>query len=63
MIASVAKQASLSLPWSETPEDTFSHDEAQWLKIFTQILCRLHHLNTLGFQVHTFKVDRSFELL
>ena len=28
MLASVAEQASLSLMWSETPEDTFSHDEA-----------------------------------
>ena len=28
MLASVAEQASLSLTWSETPEDTFSHDEA-----------------------------------
>ena len=27
MLASVAEQASLSLTWSETPEDTFSHDE------------------------------------
>ena len=35
MLASVAAQAGLSLTWSETPEDTFSHDEAhlrQWLK-------------------------------
>ena len=30
MLASVAEQASLSLTWSETPRDTFSHDEAQW---------------------------------
>ena len=29
MLVSVAEQASLSLTWSETPEDTFSHDEAQ----------------------------------
>ena len=29
MLASVVEQASLSLTWSETPEDTFSHDEAQ----------------------------------
>ena len=29
MLASVGEQASLSLTWSETPEDTFSHDEAQ----------------------------------
>ena len=29
MLAFVAEQASLSLTWSETPEDTFSHDEAQ----------------------------------
>ena len=28
MLASVAAQASLSLTWSETPEDTFSHDDA-----------------------------------
>ena len=28
MLASVAEQASLSLAWSETPEDTISHDEA-----------------------------------
>ena len=28
MLASVAEQASLSLTWSETPEDPFSHDEA-----------------------------------
>ena len=28
MLASVAEQASLSLTWSETPKDTFSHDEA-----------------------------------
>ena len=29
MLASVDEQAGLSLTWSETPEDTFSHDEAQ----------------------------------
>ena len=28
MLASVSEQVSLSLTWSETPEDTFSHDEA-----------------------------------
>ena len=28
MLASVAEQASLSLTWSETPVDTFSHGEA-----------------------------------
>ena len=28
MLASVAEPASLSLTWLETPEDTFSHDEA-----------------------------------
>ena len=31
MLASVAEQAGLSLTWSETPEDTFSHEEAQVL--------------------------------
>ena len=29
LLASVAEKASLSLTWSETPEDTFSHDEPQ----------------------------------
>ena len=29
MQASVSEQASLSPTWSETTEDTFSHDEAQ----------------------------------
>ena len=29
MLASLAEQASLSPTWSETPEDTFSHDDAQ----------------------------------
>ena len=28
MLAAVAEQASLSLTWAETPEDTCSHDEA-----------------------------------
>ena len=28
-LASVAAQAGLNLTWSETPEDTFSHDGAQ----------------------------------
>ena len=32
MLASVAEQASLSLTWSETPEDMFFHDEAQLQK-------------------------------
>ena len=32
MLASVAEQASLSLALSETPEDTFSHDETRCSK-------------------------------
>ena len=28
MLASIAEQASLSLTWSKTPEDTYCHDEA-----------------------------------
>ena len=39
MVASVAEQGSLSLIWSETPEDTFSHDEAQI--IYTREMSRL----------------------
>ena len=31
VVASVDEQASLSLTLSETPEDTFSHDEAHYL--------------------------------
>ena len=31
-LASVAEQAGLSVTWSETPEDTFSHDEAHMLQ-------------------------------
>ena len=34
MLASVAKQASLSLTWSETPEDTFCRVEAQFYVLF-----------------------------
>ena len=33
LLASVAEQASLSRTWSETPEDTFSHDEAHILEL------------------------------
>ena len=33
MIAFVAEQASLSLTWSQTSEDRFSHDEAQMYSI------------------------------
>ena len=29
MLASIAEQASLSVTWSQTSEDRFSHDEAQ----------------------------------
>ena len=42
MLASVAEQASLSLIWSETPEDMFSHDKAH-LNLGIQLtLCILH---------------------
>ena len=38
MLATVAEQASLSLTWSEIPEDTVSHDEAYTLPLkFTVI--------------------------
>ena len=32
MLGPVAEQASLSLTWWETPEDTFSHDEAHMFR-------------------------------
>ena len=34
MLASVAEQANLSLTLSETPDDTFSHDEAQIIAVY-----------------------------
>ena len=37
MLASVAEQASLSLTWSGTPEDTFSHGEAHLFYELIQI--------------------------
>ena len=44
MLASVTKQAVLSLTWLETPEDTFSHDGAHILLqaelIVIQVLCK-----------------------
>ena len=36
MLASVAEQASLSLTWSESPEDTFSYDEAHIFQFETE---------------------------
>ena len=38
MLASVAEQASLSLTWSETPEDRFSLDEAH-VYLFNPLMC------------------------
>ena len=38
MLASVAEQASLNLTLSETPEDTFSHDEAQLFSYLLAIM-------------------------
>ena len=37
MLTSVAEQASLSLTSLETPEDTFSHDEAHNIIYFTRL--------------------------
>ena len=37
MLASVAEQASFSLTWSETPKDTFSHDEAHMLTFLISV--------------------------
>ena len=42
ILASVAEQASLSLTWSEAPEDTLSHDEAHLIIIFER-----HHEKTV----------------
>ena len=32
MLVSIPEQVSLSLAWSETPEDTFSHDKAHFVQ-------------------------------
>ena len=40
MLASVAEQASLSLTWSETPEDTFSHDDAHINNRYVYYSCK-----------------------
>ena len=37
MLVSVAEQVSLSLTWLETPEDRFSHDEAQIFAVYCMI--------------------------
>ena len=40
MLASVAEEASLSLTWSETPEDMFSPDEVHmYIIIFKTVTC------------------------
>ena len=41
MLASVAEEAGLSLTWSETPKDTFSHDEAHMYDV--KLDCTLCH--------------------
>ena len=42
MLTFVAEQASLSLTWLETPEDTFSHDEAQMLSHMVLIVTQMN---------------------
>ena len=39
MLASVAEQAGLCLTWSETPKDTFGHDEAHIYPILIYAWC------------------------
>ena len=46
MLASVAEQASLSLTWSETPENTFSHDEAHMHIEFKLLWNTFHESDT-----------------
>ena len=52
MLASVAEQAGLSLTWSETPEDTFCHDEAQIhadTKQINDIICTIHRKSYISY--------------
>ena len=45
MLVSVAEQASLNLTWSETPENTFSYDEAQlWMQVPSSMVICIHHV-------------------
>ena len=48
MLDSVAEQASLSLTWSETREDTFSHDEAHMIVMMTCILHLLQYVSLIN---------------
>ena len=50
MLASVAEQASLSLAWSETPEDTTSHDEAHMLLLSAGVF-RLVGYSTMSIKI------------
>ena len=51
MLASVAEQDSLSLTWSETPEDTFSHNEVHVyvFKKFAFVFCELNLVKVFFF--------------
>ena len=65
MLASVAEQASLSLTWSETPKDMFSHEPHLLLRrhlyvaVTVRILC---HTMIGGGIVKVLKKDPKFSL-
>ena len=48
LLASVAEQASLSLTWSETPEDMFCRVVAQMYKLYKRIAWTPKELLTLS---------------
>ena len=56
MLASVSEQAGLSLTWSETPEDTFSHDEAH---VYFEQYRNFMHSNTCLHPGSFVSADRS----
>ena len=58
LLASVDEQASLSLTWSETPEDTFSKDEAQ---IDTKL--KINKDTNLGFSLPSHMIQYSSQCL
>ena len=61
-LSSIAEQAGLSLTWSQTPEDTFSHDEAhldykRYVNLVIQWLENSMHINVYSSTETNMKVS------
>ena len=64
LLASVAEQASLSLTWSETPEDTFSHDGAHIFSFYYQAIyiITIHIKWNISYNLH-FTISALFKAM